>query len=172
MDLNSQIWAFKDTTVFPNQTISLVSQLPDSSSVGDLDPRYGIVFFLTRFSDPGSRISNPYFWELSDNFFVVKGTVFFCQLAQFFSVRVSYSKIKSFFILRNFCSFVLVVGYGMDKKSGTGFRDKYPGSVSKPNNFPMHPNGQILGLARFGKPNQTTVHHIHTQPFDKYTRCV
>jgi hypothetical protein len=50
-------------------------------------------------------------------------------------------------------SFVVAVGYGMDKKSGTGFRDKYPGSVSKPNNFPLHPNGQILGLARFGKPN-------------------
>ncbi len=52
----------------------------DSGSVADPDPGSGA--FLTPgsgirnmfFPDPGSRISNPYFWELSDVFWV-KSTI-------------------------------------------------------------------------------------------------
>ncbi len=61
-----------------------------------LDPGSGIGF--SRISDPGSRIPNPYFWELCDNFLGKKFYNFFKIGPIFFS---KINKMKKFTILWN-----------------------------------------------------------------------
>ncbi len=58
-----------------------------------LDPGFGIGFFRIpekKISDPWSRISNPYFWKLCDNFLGKKFYNFFkiCQIFFFFPSRI------------------------------------------------------------------------------------
>jgi hypothetical protein len=102
----------------------------------------------TRIRNPGFRITNPYFLELSDKFL---GKKFFNSLKTGPNFFLQHFKNKIIFNFVKFCgykkrcdnkffsplSFVKVFGSGirnpgsgMGKKSGSRIRDKHPGSAT------------------------------------------
>ncbi len=72
------------------------------------------------FPDPRSRIPNPYFWELSDNFCGEKVPIILCDLAKkiFFtcSKPVQFCDICGYLWLHNISRIILFVGIGLKIK--------------------------------------------------------
>ncbi len=141
-------------------------RIRDPVTLWPLDPGSGIGFF----PDPGSRIPNPYFWELNDNFlgkklynslkigpnfFLVhfKNKIIYLQFCEICRYIKKYDKKISYL------SFVAVFGSGMGKKSGSRIRDKHPGSATL--SFVIRPileiNCWFWSILLFGKLDQLPV---------------
>ena len=129
-------------------SIKAVLRIRDPVPIWPLDQGSGLGFL--RIPDLGtrSRIPNPYFWELSDNF-PVKSTTVLSEFAQIFSLPVQNEIIFNLVIFVATkkvgqlifypCSFVAVGGSGIQDPGSKNrdprwikirIRDKHPGSAT------------------------------------------